>query len=73
MKATIKPRSQDHQKKLRALTSLYDQFKEVYGPVLGRMTQQQLTQLHKRDPLFAKFVEIGRDLSRLAERVGVDL
>lgn len=58
--------------KLQGLTDLYDQFKSVYGPVVKRMTKAQLIELKQRDPMFAKFVEIGMDIGRLAERAGFD-
>jgi len=71
--AVVNTTSPAYQNKLQGLVDLYDQFKSLYGPVVRRMTRQQLKQLHNRDPLFAKFVEISRDFSDLAERVGVDL
>ena len=71
--AIIDTSSPAYQSKLQGLTDLYDQFKSVYGPVARRMTGQQLVQLHNRDPLFAKFVEIGRDIAKLADRVEVGL
>ena len=59
--------------KLEELTSLYDLFKTLYGPVVTRMTKAQLIQLHNADPIFAKFVEIARDVNTLAERVDIEL
>ena len=71
--AVVNTTSPAYQNKLQGLVDLYDQFKSLYGPVVRRMTRQQLKQLHNRDPLFAKFVEISRDFSDLAERAEVGL
>ena len=71
--AVVNTTSPAYLNRLQGLTDLYDEFKSLYGPVVRRMTRAQLKQLHNRDPLFAKFIEIGQDISTLAERVGVDL
>jgi len=71
--AVIDTTSAAYLNKLSGLTDLYDQFKSLYGPVVRRMTSAQLKQLNQRDPLFAKFVEIGQDIGKLAERAEVDL
>jgi hypothetical protein len=62
-----------YQNKLAALTDLWTQFKSVYGPVVKGMNSTQLKELRQHDPMFAKFIEIGQDISTLAQKVGLEL
>ncbi len=70
--AIVDTTSQPYLKRLNGLTDLWDEFKALYGPVVTRMTKAQLKQLRQRDPLFAKFVEIGMSVGKLADRAGFD-
>ena len=70
--AVVDTTSPAYQTRLTGLTNLFDEFKVLYAPTVKLMTSAQLKDLRQRDPLFAKFVQIGQELALLGEKVGLD-
>jgi len=62
-----------YQNLLVAITTIHNQLRNNYGPVLKRMNKQQLIHLYQNDPIFAKCVDISKDMTWLAEKVGIEL
>ena len=71
--AIVDTTSQAYITRLTFLTDLWDDYKALYGPVVKRMNRAQLQELRQRDPLFAKFIEIGQSVGKLADRAGFEI
>ena len=73
MPLTINTQGAGYQNLLSSMLTIRNQLQNNYGPILKKMSRAQLKDLYQRDPLFKECVDLARDLSRLAEKVGVDL